>query len=73
MGHQLAAGRLTEEIARHPAQNPLPQLSVAEGASDDEVGGFLLCERFELDGRAVGLEGVEISALKVMPFDGRSL
>ena len=49
MGHQLAAGRLTEEIARHPAQNPLPQLSVAEGASDDEVGGFLLCERFELD------------------------
>lgn len=53
MGHQLAAGRLTEEIARHPAQNPLPQLSVAEGASDDEVGGFLLCERFELDGRAV--------------------
>jgi len=66
---------LTEEIARHPAQNPLPQLAVAEGAGDDEVGGFLLCERFELDGRAVAyrLEGVEISALKVMPFDGRSL
>ena len=44
---------MTEEIARHPAHNPLPQLSVAEGASDDEVGGFPLCERFELDGRAV--------------------
>jgi len=53
MGQQLAAGRLTEEIARHPAQNPLPQLAVAEGAGDDEVGGFLLCERFELGGRAV--------------------
>jgi len=53
MGKQLAAGRLTEEIARHTAQNPLPQLAVAEGAGDDKVGGFLLCERYKLDGRAV--------------------
>ena len=53
MGKQLAAGRLTEEIARHAAQNPLPQHAVAEGAGDDKVGGFLLCERYKLDGRAV--------------------
>jgi hypothetical protein len=53
MGKQLAAGRLSEEIARHPAKNPFPQFAVAEGAGDDEVGGFLPCERFELDGRAV--------------------
>ena len=53
MGKQLAAGRLTEEIARHPAKNPLPQLAVAEGAGDDEVGGFLLCEGLVICGHPI--------------------